>query len=199
MAAGTSPSVANQSDGPNESAVAFRGANGHLWTQTPSGGSDTGLAIRAGTSPSIVERPDGVNEIAFPNPQRRTGPAGAGRGADPHRPGDARGQQPGHHDRPLRGGESRPTKHQRQPAHRHPVGHRRHHTADEGRHQSKRRSAAHLVAAVPGCFRKVRLRPPCPRRPEPATDPGGTSPSPPTGAGHGRARNRPSTFWRSTT
>lgn len=68
MAAGTSPSVANQSDGPNESAVAFRGANGHLWTQTPSGGSDTGLAIRAGTSPSIVERPDGVNEIAFQTP-----------------------------------------------------------------------------------------------------------------------------------
>jgi hypothetical protein len=51
VAAGTSPSITALGDGGYE--VAFRAANGHLWTAGEGGSKDWGLGVAPGTSPSI--------------------------------------------------------------------------------------------------------------------------------------------------
>lgn len=67
IATGTSPAMAPVGGISGDDAVAFQGANGHLWTWDVFGGSvkDTGLGMASGTSPAIEEEKDGTLRVAF--------------------------------------------------------------------------------------------------------------------------------------
>jgi hypothetical protein len=64
MAGGTSPSIAGLISGSYE--VSYHGANGDVWTYTPSTGvSDLGVPMMTGTNPSIAGLSDGSAEVAL--------------------------------------------------------------------------------------------------------------------------------------